>query len=106
MDSEEAGEKETRKKVAPGGAENVTEEEVASSQSPTVEQEEEDGPSASYWELLKDFHKDQHSIEVWRQRRQRQADLRDLRQDRKENCSKLDHPPDHPDDHPPPHQRT
>ena len=64
---------------------------------PAVEEEEEDGPSASYWELLKDFHKDQHSIEVWRQRRQRQADLR---QDRKENCSKPEHPPDPPDDHP------
>ena len=80
---------------------------MASSQSPAVEEEEEeDKLSANYWELLKEFHKDQHSIEVWRQRRQRQADLRDLRQDRKENCSKLDHPPDPPDDHPPPLQRT
>ena len=85
MHVKEAREKEKRKKVTPRGAENVTEEEVASSKSPTVEQEEEDGPSASYWELLKEFHKDQHSIEVWRQRRQRQADLR---QDRKEICSK------------------
>ena len=66
LDSEEAGEKETRKKVALGGGDNVTEEEVASSQSPTVEQE--DGLS-SYWELLKDFHKDPRSIEVWRQAR-------------------------------------
>ena len=82
-------------------------EEVASTQSHAVEQqeEEEDGPSASYWQLLKDFHKDQHSPEVWRQWRQRQADLRDLRQDRKENCSKPDHPPDPPDDHPTPLQR-
>ena len=94
MHVKEAREKEKRKKVTPRGAENFTEEEVASSKSPAVEQEEEDGPSASYWELLKDFHKDQRSIEVWRQWRQRQADLR---QDRKENCSKPEHPPDPPE---------
>ena len=33
LKSEEAGEKKTRKKVAPGGAKSLTEEEVASSQS-------------------------------------------------------------------------
>ena len=99
MESEEAGEKETRKKVATGGDESVTKEKVTSSQSPSVEQEEEDGLIASYWQLLQDFHKDQHSIEVWRQRRKRQADLR---QDRKEICSKPEHPPDPPDDHHPP----
>ena len=101
LDSEEAGEKETRKKVAPGGAENVTEEEVASSQSPTLE-EEEDGPSASYWQLLKEIKKSgQHrGVET------AAACATYLNQDRKENCSKPDHPPDPPDDHPPPLQRT
>ena len=74
--------KKESQKVTPRGAENVTEEEVASSQSQVVEQEEEDGLSASYWRMMKDFQKDPGSLDVWRKRQLRKAALRDLRKDR------------------------